>query len=368
MLDDFIAFENSADTTINIAGLFEQSRGKAIDITVTNSNPDLATATLDGNMLTISYMPNSLGEVTIGLIASSRGEQVAEGFTIRVVEPSIYEQTNPIISSLPSQFFTDFNALAQSADDFTVPTGDTWSIERILVFGGANGPAVLDNATVVIYEDNGGVPGAEVYNSGAIIPVSESTDANMNLLLPEAVSLGSGQYWLSVYANLAFTPNGTQWFWGSQALAVGANTQFRDQANLFGTGAVDWSSASVVFGRPPLDQVFQIFGEIGSASTATDPSSEAASTVPLTGLNAKITTQAWPNPSTDRFSFNFEGVDNSQPISLTVYDIYGNQVYQVSDLDTNRAHTWDASKLANGMYIVKINGAAFNKNFRILKR
>ena len=134
--------------------------------------------------------------MTFGLIATSGGEQVAEGFTVNVAELPIYQQVDPIISSLPSQFFTDFGALAQSADDFVVPAGDTWQVERVLAFGGANNAPLLNNATVVIYRDNGGVPGEEIYNSGQLVPVSEFTDANIDLLLPEVVTLEGGNYWI----------------------------------------------------------------------------------------------------------------------------------------------------------------------------
>ena len=60
LLDDFVVGENAADTTIDVSGLFVQSGGLPINVTLTNSNPTLATATLNGNDLTISFAPNSL--------------------------------------------------------------------------------------------------------------------------------------------------------------------------------------------------------------------------------------------------------------------------------------------------------------------
>ncbi|MHA7059314.1 T9SS type A sorting domain-containing protein [Aquimarina sp. M1] len=367
LLDDFGIDENSDETIIDITGLFVQSQGLPIDIEVTNSNPELVTAVLSGNTLTLSYAPDNIGAAAIGLIASSGEEQVSEGFTVIVSEPSIYEQINAQVSTLPSQNFLDFGGLAQSADDFTVPDGNTWNIDRVLAFGGSRGAPSFDNVSIVIYEDNSGLPGDEIYSSGAITPISELNDANLNILLPEIVTLTSGKYWISIYVNLAFNPGTNQWFWASQDNFIGEETQFRDAANIFGLGATDWSTGSVVFSRTPLDQTFQIFGDIiGGEIEAIGPEAEA----PLTTLKLNKDVSVYPNPSTNEFFFNLgENISkSSQKVYVEIFNSTGNLVHTISDVNSGADITWNASNLASGIYYAKVSGLSTNTVVKLLKK
>ncbi len=362
LLDDLNVPENSVDTEIDITGLFVQSQGSPITIEVTNSNPDLVTATLTGNTLTLSYTADTIGAASIGLIATSGKEQVSEGFTVNVSEFAIYEQVNPVISSVPSQNFLDFGGIAQAADDFTIPAGNTWNIDRVIAFGGANGTPVFDNVTVVVYNDNDGTPGEEVYNSGDLLPTSEPNNANLNITLPEPLTLESGNYWMSIYVNVPFA-GGNQWFWNSEANSVGQVTQFRDAANLFGTGAIDWTPTNVALGRDPIDQTFQIFGDI--IGTDVEDTTQEASLVTLdNGLNSL----AWPNPSTGAFNFNFSSLTSENEVSMYVFDISGKLVHQKSSLKSKANYTWDASKISAGFYFVNVKGANTSKRFKIIKK
>ena len=355
-LDDYSTFVNSTDTLIDISDLFVQSDSLPIDITVTNTNPDLVTATIEGNMLAIVYTPNSFGNVTIGLIANSAGEQVSTGFNIDVIELPIYEQTSPSASPLLFSWFSmELNALVQSADDFTVPTGSTWQFSRVLAFGELGGGlSPVDNATVVIYQDDQGKPGAEIYNSGEIIPIPNEDIGILNLLLPETVMLESGTYWLSVYPN--FSSAFGLWVWRTQSFGLGQEAQIRDLGEVV-FFPPDWTPASAFFGIPS-DAKFQIFGQIDNAPNLNTS----------TPLSTNIDILTWPNPSSESFSFNLRGLDNGQKISLSVYDIYGAQIYQVSDVDTDQTHIWDASQASSGIYFVQIQGTTFNKRLTIIKK
>ncbi|WP_299213128.1 T9SS type A sorting domain-containing protein [uncultured Aquimarina sp.] len=367
LLDDFGVDENSEETVIDVNGLFVQSQGLPIDIELTNSNPELVTAVLSGNTLTLSYAPNSVGASSIGLVATSGEEQVSEGFTVTVSEPSIYEQTNTQIGTLPSQNFLDFGGLAQSADDFTVPEGNTWNIDRVLAFGGLRGTPSFDNVTIVIFTDDEGLPGEEIYNSGGITPISELNNSNLNILLPEIVTLKSGKYWISVYVNLAFNPGTSQWFWASQDNVIGEETQFRDAANIFGLGATDWSTGSLVFERTPLDQIFQIFGDIiGSDIEPIGPEAE----VPLTTLDFAKDIAVYPNPSSNEFFFNLGDTisKSSKSVNINIFNSTGNLIHTISDVNSNANITWDASSLASGLYYAKISGTNTNTVVKLLKR
>jgi hypothetical protein len=360
LLDDLLIAENSEDIEVDVTDLFIHSNGDPIEIEFKNSNPDLVTATLEGNTITLSFTADSLGQATISLIATS-----GEGFTVSISELAIYEQIAGATSSIPSQFFVDFNGLAQSADDFTIPNGDSWTLQRIVAFGGANNSPQLTNATVVVYSDNEGVPGEEIYNSGEIVPLSEPTDTNLNLMLPEEVNLESGKYWLSVYVNLPFNPDATQWFWSSQNGGIDQESHFKDNLDLFGIGATDWTPISTAFGRDPLDQVFQIYGIVDN-----DDASSPAVAESLTTIELKENTSVYPNPSRNMFSFNFKNVaaKSNENISIQIFNNTGNLVYSKSNVNTNSNLSWNASDMPSGLYMVKISGNNTNKVVKIIKR
>lgn len=365
LLEDIKADENSEPTTISVADLFVHTGNDPIDIKITNSNPELVTAVYDGDTITLTYAPDSVGQASIGLVATSGVEQVSEGFTVFVSEPSIYEQTEDAIGNNPSQFFPDFGGLAQSADDFTVPEENTWKINRILALGSSQNSPALTNATIVIYKNNEGVPGEEVYNSGELTPISEPNDTNLNLLLPEEVTLTSGDYWISIYVNLPFNPNRTLWFWSTQENTVGAELLFQDNLNLYGTGATTWTPASIAFTQDPADAIFQLFGEVEDTTVTPETTTSINNDLmPLTELNAAFKALAWPNPSKGEFTFNLSVLGLKKAVNLKVFDISGKLVYNQENLDATSSHTWDASQMKAGFYFVKLNDI----NIKVIKQ
>ncbi|WP_340199504.1 T9SS type A sorting domain-containing protein [Ascidiimonas sp. W6] len=367
LLSDTLVPLNSEDVVVDITGLF--SGGPApITVELTNSNPSLVTATLSGNTLTLSYTADAEGSATIGLIATSGEEQVAEGFTTTVTEFAIYEQIDPRISSSPSQLFVDFGgALVQSSDDFVIPSGNTWTIDKVLAAGGANGAPTFTSATVVIYADAGGLPGAEIYNSGALVPASAATDTNLTLELPEAQVLESGTYWLSVYAILPFNPGGRQWFWNTQSAVVGNEAAFRDPVNLFGTGALDWTPQSGAFTtRPPRDHIFQIFGVVEEAGT-TGGGTESNDPELLATVDGNAKTLVWPNPSGSDFNFRLNSNTDSN-LTARIYSITGQLIYEKANLAPGTSFNWNAATNPAGFYIVNISGTNTNEQFKIIKR
>jgi len=358
---------------VDVTDLFVSSQsGANISIELTNSNPDLVTAELNGNTISVSIAAGAKGTSAIGLIATSGNERVAEGFTVNVVEPALYEQVDPIVSSTPSQFFADFGAVAQSADDFIVPADKSWTVKSVVAFGAANNGPQLNDATVIIYSDNNGAPGEIIYNSGSISPISAPTNTNLELELPEEVELNGGSYWLSVYANLAFGANAQQWFWSTQANVIGNESAFRDDG-LFVGGGIDWIPRSLLFGNTPDDLVFQIFG------TSQDAGSEATVTTPNPDLDLELENQAlaeieaagittvWPNPSSSEFFFQLNDSKDAK-INAKVFNILGQLVYEKDDIDTANSFSWNAESSPAGFYLVKINGANTNRSFSIIKR
>ena len=381
LIDDITLPVSFPDTLrIKLNQVFTSTRRRAvINYELTNTNPALTNAAINDSILSVAINPGLEGTSNIGIIARSGREKVSEGFNVNVIEPAIYEQNEPAVTSTPSQFFTDFGGLAQSADDFIVPLGSSWKVNRIVAFGGANNSPILDNVTVSIYEDVDGVPGGEIYNSGQLVPVSDPADANLDIELPEEVELGAGTYWLSVYANLAFSPNATQWFWFQQAQVIGNESQFRDVIDLFGTGSIDWTPQSQAFAQDPLDQVFQIFGSVENAVEAADsPLIAATEGTPedvqsedpeqnLASVNTNVSVSVWPNPSSQNFQFTM--IDSKdERVTTRVYNILGQMVYEIKDHETSKSFNWDASRNPEGIYFVKITGKQTNSSFKLIKR
>lgn len=299
LLNDVDVFVNSPTTIIDIGNVFEHTNGGSITYSLINTNPSLVTASLVGNQVVLAYAPNATGTATIGLLATSGSEVVSEPFnvTVRNLEYLLHDQSTAALGTRPSQFFTDFNALAQSADDFTVPAGQTWTIERVNTQGAVNGAPVLNSAFVVIYQDASGAPGAEVYNSGSLLPTSGTANANMQVALTTPATLPAGKYWISVYARVAFA-GANQWFWRTTGTVKGTQGYFKDPANLFGRGAINWTAQSTAFGGVQTDMIFTLFGKGAGAPTPAAPSDLTALYDTDTRFNL-----TWSDNSSDEFAF-----------------------------------------------------------------
>jgi hypothetical protein len=284
---------NTPNTIIDISNVFVDTDGDSISYSIINTNPSLVTVSINNKFLTLSYAAGVVGKATIGLIATAANESISDPFviTIRTLEATLYSQTTAQAGSRPSQFFTDFNGLAQSADDFTIPAGQVWSIEKVIAPGGVNGLPVLNSARVVIYSDSIGMPTRVVYNSGVILPASGTSNPTLELLLSTPASLAAGKYWISVYAELAFGP-GNQWFWSTTGTVSGSEAKFKDDADLFGVGATDWTLHSLAFGGAPIDMLFSLFGKATGIPAPAAP-------IELTAL--------YESPT----KFNLKWVDNS---------------------------------------------------------
>ena len=99
------------------------------------------------------------------------------------------------IGTLSSTFsdFPGFNA--DLADDFVVPTGETWNVQSIDADGAyliGAGPAASFN--VFFYADNAGLPGAQVYS--AMNQSFSVVGTTFSVTLPSMAILTEGTYWV----------------------------------------------------------------------------------------------------------------------------------------------------------------------------
>lgn len=125
--------------------------------------------------------------------------------------------------------------LAIMADEFDVPTGETWSINRIMTKGQLS-PASAphpDNFGVIIFSDNSGTPGDIIYENKTI-----QTDNPLNpmLNLINGIDLSEGTYWISIFGIYNTHTNLAQgsWRWYVGDKTVGYQAHHLDQTSLMG--------------------------------------------------------------------------------------------------------------------------------------
>jgi hypothetical protein len=144
----------------------------------------------------------------------------AKNATVRVHRPArpaapsvvLYDQYDNIgANSTSSQNFeASFDIYdSELADDFVVPSGQTWNIDQVdaagVYYNGA-GPAASVNLS--FYNNAGGLPGGNVATRTNL--AMTDTGGSFVVPIPSPVVLGQGTYWVSVQANLDFSAGG-QW-------------------------------------------------------------------------------------------------------------------------------------------------------------
>jgi hypothetical protein len=167
----------------------------------------------------------------------------------------LYSQMVPgPFSAVASQIFPDFSLCAlQSADDFVV--AGSWTIDRIEFIGTPMGdPSALFD--VVIFDDNNGFPGSEVYHvSGQAFT---EIGGVYEILLAAPAVLESGTHWISVMPVMDFSLYG-QWFWQPNELPTINNAfKFRDPCDLLVNGWTTWVEGIQLNGS--TDLCFALYG------------------------------------------------------------------------------------------------------------
>jgi hypothetical protein len=172
----------------------------------------------------------------------------------------LYDQTNSPEGLVSSQDFesgtsrppapptptASYNAFDTTvADDFTVPSGESWTIHGVHALGNLIpfewscsrfcGGGITPAARVRIYEASGTLPGAAVFTSTSIRPIDGGIEADLALPVRGAPALPPGHYWVSVQAIKDLNPLG-QWSWTETAVQSGDPSVFENPGNGFGTG------------------------------------------------------------------------------------------------------------------------------------
>jgi hypothetical protein len=154
----------------------------------------------------------------------------------------------------------------QAADDFVVPTGQSWSITGVDVDGYyTNGPGPAASVHVYFYANGAGnLPGTLVASRLSNPYASGPAAGDFVITLSSPVLLNPGTYWVSVQAREDFTPAG-RWFWEDRTLQANEGAAWQNPNNGIGSGCTTWTRKTACnAGSPFPDQVFRLVGFVGS--------------------------------------------------------------------------------------------------------
>lgn len=353
-----IALNNiNPSKTIDLNNLFESKNNSPIQITVTeNSNPNLANISIEDNSIIISGITeNTEGNMLLTLQGTSQNEKASVVLDITIRAYGIFEQYHTSSYNTPSNYdFTGSGRLAQCADDFFVPEGFQWQINKVIAFGSSLGYRIqeVDKATVEIYDDNNGKPGNLIYSSGKVSDLNilpdEKGDLELAIPLNNTLELSSGTYWISTYAYFNYYPYFLNWVWYNTSTVAGNESYFKNPDGLWFYSsnednpyfiAKDWTKQSEVFKSEPTDMLFFIMGDTNSLSN--DKTNQ---------LNLVLS----PNPNNG--NFNISGISKtSSPINIEVIDLQGRTIHKRENIIiTNNNLNVNLPEKAKGIYVIKV--------------
>jgi len=176
--------------------------------------------------------------------------------------------------------FPTFNS--DLADDFVVPSGQTWnvmSIDADGVYFGGPGPALSWN--VFIYSDSGGLPGTQVYSILNTTVTQNGTTFTVDLT-PAAV-LSAGTYWIEIQANMD-AGTGGEWGWTDRTVQANNGAAWQNPGGGFAVGCLSWTNKLTCIptaGGP--DQAYRINGTTGGGSSPTPTPTPSCTPIVITG-------------------------------------------------------------------------------------
>ncbi|MFO1505635.1 MAG: hypothetical protein U1F23_00925 [Lysobacterales bacterium] len=200
---------------------------------------------------------------------SSPGRPASQHRTAPASGSILYDQTSGMTGAvIPADNWTLFYASysTQGADDFVVPTGQTWTIESFYIPYGQQASATWlpSSADVLLIADDG-----SGHPTGAVVCVGTATaetasGSNFTFTLATPCMLPQGTYWLE----LAF--DGVVNFtmaagWAVRSPVAGQPAQWQDPGHTYGTTCSTWGDFATCFPTVPSsrlggDFAFQILG------------------------------------------------------------------------------------------------------------
>jgi len=222
---------------------------------------------------TVTLTNTGKGELTFNVVGASAPPDSASSRASELLYGQTASQTT---SGINATYDLDDPAIfaVQAADDFTVPAGEVWSIDRVVANGfyfkfvGDNLPVPTDSVRVFVYEDENGQPGLEMASFLGLVP-SADNNGSLTIDLPSSVSLAAGTYWLSVQPEMDYFVDGL-WYWLTNSAQAGSKFHWRNPGGFYAGGnCTDWRPGDQCgFDNPDLS--FQVFGSSSSCDLVDD--------------------------------------------------------------------------------------------------
>lgn len=371
-LYDLSEIAGGPNSVFDLNTIFKTTDGSAYKVTFYNSDTTLVSIRQSGHYAVITYKKGKTGTCTLGIMASQGKEMVSTGFDVTVSALAdaglVYSQfNNPGINFAYSQNFTDIKTSWLSADDFFIPKGQSWSLERVLAVGAeSNLGSSYKSINVVFFADSAGKPGKILRVEKGLPPLDDTLSTNLYVRLASKLVLGAGHYWLSVIPDLNIYnpvfPSAQLWGWSTQVHRVGNVFQF-ERAIDPNSGPASWSNSTAALlnqdTTSAYDLSFFLYGSALHVQAPPAPKNLAASIV----NDAEIDLQ-WNDNSSNISGFRIErSVDSVHFQSLALTDAGTNFYQDLSQFDKSHDYFYRITALgidSNSRYS-NIAKAAFKK-------
>jgi subtilisin-like proprotein convertase family protein len=263
-----IAYTGTAVNTVYVKTTITRTYTATLQSVTCNATPASVTVNVNPNpaIVIIADPGTTICEGDPTLLTVVTGSVTASGV--------LYSQTGVSTNGSPSQVFEPANTAfnSQTADDFTVPAGVSWTITQLSVDGTGTGTPTSVN--VFFYNNSGtNLPGTAVA-SMLNIATFVRTGGNYVVTLPSSVVLPTGTYWVSFQVNMPFTGQG-QWFWSNYgATNVGNQYAFQNPGGGFATPCTTWGYGATscnVGGGVNRNSIFSVTGTSQAGSGPLGP-------------------------------------------------------------------------------------------------
>lgn len=330
---------------------------------VIDTQANTFTATGQGNFYSFTYFTLADPVAAVSPTATSTATASPTATSTPICPPVVlYDQSGSgVTGGVNSQDFDTANDAFDSvaADDFIVPAGQTWTVQKVVVNGlYFNGTGPAESFNLAFYTDAAMFPGSVV--AGGTFTGATYTNAAgvFTITLPSTLELSAGTYWVSVQARMD-GPSGGQWGWTNRTVTTSSPAAWKNPGGGFNIPAcVGWArrGATCMIDPAAPDQVFQLLGTIGVCATPT------ATATPVAGnISGTVTYGNAIGAPTTRFVSNVL-INGAGSVPVSAVSSFPNGTYSLSGFGSG-AYTVTPSKTGGaGSAITSFDSALIAKH------
>jgi hypothetical protein len=237
----------------------------------TNRNRAVAAAQIDIPSFTgaagISEAQQAVSKAPKTLSDPVEGHRLPILPAAKIPQVVLYDQYNSEANTVTvSAKFSDLPSQnSDLADDFIVPSGQTWNVESIDAEGYYYGPGPANSFNVFFYTDSGGLPGTQIYSAANQPWMQVGNTFTVNL--PSPAVLTEGTYWVEIQANMTLNPFGA-WYWWDRAVQSNGGAAWQNPGGAY-CACPTWLQKLICIPTAHgADQVFRLNGTLATHADA----------------------------------------------------------------------------------------------------